>query len=125
MIFTYKKNLNDDFLKIYTNKKNLHWEANNDLFPIIYFVDNFGIKYFLNDIIRTQPSLILPTLWVQLENNRWMLNQGNIHNGESAFILANTSLNLIDNNDFKIFQNSNYHFFEIESIFSSSIMMKM
>ena len=113
LIFTYKKNLNDDFLKIYTNKKNLHWEANNDLFPIIYFVDNFGIKYFLNDIIRTQPSLILPTLWVQLENNRWMLNQGNIHNGESAFILANTSLNLIDNNDFKIFQNSNYHFFEI------------
>ena len=48
LIFTYKKNLNDDFLKIYTNKKNLHWEANNDLFPIIYFVDNFGIKYFLN-----------------------------------------------------------------------------
>lgn len=118
LVATYKKNINDDFLKVYVNSNKIQWDPENVIFPLeVYFVDDLGNKYFIRDLIRNLPSLMIPTLWVQLENNRWLLNSGNSHDGDTGFVLSNFSLNLLSSGETYTLGNCQFHFFQIHENF--------
>ncbi len=110
---TYRKNFRGDFLKYSSDSTLRKWVPGNQHLPVLYFADASGKKYPISSQIRTLPSVSFPTLWVQMEEERWIMLPKNNHNGDSGFVLTSEPNHCIGKiQEFKL-ENNTFYLFEI------------
>jgi hypothetical protein len=95
LLASYKKNLNGDYLKYSTSNYPLVWNYKLQQIPLIYFADNEGTKYYVPNQLKAIPSATAFSFWIQMEENRWMMINGNNLKDEKAFLLI-TDSNLLN-----------------------------
>lgn len=113
ILSTYRKNINGDYINFLSPTKEILWNPEIQQLPEIYFLDASGEKYVIPLQVKRVPSESIPSLWVQMEENRWIMSEKNNHNGENAFVLT-SSLNACPNNYFDLnIANKSMYFYEI------------
>lgn len=114
LVATYRRNIKGNLLRYSADLFNRKWMPGNNHLPILYFADPSGKKYPISTQLRTMPSQSFPTLWVQMEEGRWMMLPKNNHSGDIGFVLTSNFNHCIGNyQEWKI-DNNIFYFFEID-----------
>ena len=117
LVMEYRKNLKGDFIKYYTSSSAITWEPKNDKLPLLYFSNANGKRYFIKEKITITPSTTVPSMWRQMEENRWVMIQSRNCAEDSAYILSTNELltsDYFDKFGFTLNEES-FYFFEIKS----------
>lgn len=114
LLATYRKNIKGDFLKYALTLIPILWNPENKHLPELYFADASGKKYFISSQIKVLPDPSIPSLWVQVDENRWiMLSQKN-HNGNSAFVLTSEPSHCTEKSRRLIIEDKIFYLVEIQ-----------
>ncbi|MBL0049692.1 MAG: hypothetical protein IPP32_16540 [Bacteroidetes bacterium] len=113
LLAAYKKNLNGDYLKYSTSNYPLVWNNELQQIPLIYFANNEGTKYYVPNQLKAIPSAAVFSFWIQMEENRWMMINGNNLKDDKAFLLTANSNLLVSFCKSFIVENHSLYFYEV------------
>jgi len=114
LLATYRKNIKGDFLKYSSTLTPIDWNPKNQHLPELYFADASGKKYSISSQLKMLPDPKIPSLWVQIEEKRWIMLSKNNHNGENAFVLTSESNHCTDKSLKLIIEDKIFYLFEIK-----------
>lgn len=114
LLATYRKGIKGDFIKYYSSLTPILWNPENKHLPELYFADTSGKKYFISSQIKVLPDPSIPTLWVQVEENRWIMLSKKNHNGDSAFVLTSEPSHCTEKSIRLIIEGKIFYLFEIQ-----------
>jgi hypothetical protein len=114
LLVTYRKNIKGDFLKYSSTLTPIDWNPENQHLPELYFADASGKKYSISSQLKMLPDPKIPSLWVQIEEKRWIMLSKSNHNDENAFVLTSEPNHCNDKSLKLIIQDKIFYLFEIK-----------